>query len=133
MVLLLRKQECSFYGALLFLCSTLTVFITPLKKLACCNCWVIFLMMRSDVVNPQRLTSEPSEHSIAQLRSIKREFTVLDFIHLILQIGRKFTAMQRSALKHIRAPGETGGYSSTVDASVQQGRNKEKSRWTSEH
>ena len=34
--------------------------------------------------------------------------------------------MQKRALKHIRAPGETGGYSSTVDASVQQGRDKEK-------
>jgi len=58
-----------------------------------------FLMMRSDVVRPHRLTSKPSEHSFAILHTMIREFTVSDFVSLIQKLRRFWMAKVRSNLK----------------------------------
>jgi hypothetical protein len=74
-----------------------------------------FLMLRSDVTQPHRLTEEPSEHFFAILRTIVREFTLMDFLNLISKFDRYWLALQDGKLKSVR-DNSTAGYRSTVGA-----------------
>ena len=75
---------------------------------------LLFLMMRSDITRVHRLTSEPSEHSIGNLRAIKREFTTGDFIHMINKSNRLWISLSRSNLRHVRQQENVGGYAATM-------------------
>ena len=78
-----------------------------------------FLILRHDVTKPHRVTSEPSEHSIAHLRSFVREFTVLDLIQIINKMGRLLVAQFESNLLTVRNQNDTGGYAATVDNNIE--------------
>ena len=47
-----------------------------------------FSMLRSDVIRPGRITTEPSEHSIAFIQRIIPEGIVLDFCNSIRRISK---------------------------------------------
>ena len=77
---------------------------------------MVFLMLRDNVIRPDRLTSEPSEHSIAHMRGIIREFTVNELISIVNKIGRLWTAMFHSNLSCVRSQNSAGGYTATIDS-----------------
>ena len=57
-----------------------------------------FLMMRSDILEPHLLTSEPSENTNSMLRGIQRDFTVRGFT-IINKLHRIWTAMVKGNTK----------------------------------
>ena len=73
-----------------------------------------FIMLRSNIIRTHRVTSETSEHTIAKIRSFKREFTVSDIIDIIFKMDHLWMAMTRSQLLHIRNQNDTGGYCATL-------------------
>ena len=77
-----------------------------------------FICLRSDIIRPHRCTSEPSENSIVQLRSIVREFTTSELIKIISKINRFWVARFRSNLSTVRSVNKIGGYSATVETHV---------------
>ena len=48
----------------------------------------VCIMLRSDIINLGRLTTEPSEHSIVQLGAIERDSTVNDLISIVKKMAR---------------------------------------------
>ena len=58
-----------------------------------------FPLLNSNVLRTHWLTSKPSEHMIAHLRAIFREFSVLDSIYAVCKINRLLVAMNESNLK----------------------------------
>ena len=48
----------------------------------------VFILMRHDVIRPDRTTSEPSEHSFACMRRYEREFTMNGFISILEKLDR---------------------------------------------
>lgn len=70
-----------------------------------------FLIMVSDVRYPHRLTSEPSEHSIAIMQNLCREFTVNDLISVIQKLLRFHTAIANGNLSLQRSK---NGYVATA-------------------
>ena len=78
---------------------------------------MIFMMMRADVMNPSRLTSEPNEHVFGQLRTMDREFTVNKFVLLVEKLERRFKSILEGKLKSSRDPQK--GYAATFDTFLQ--------------
>jgi len=72
-----------------------------------------FLIMRADICQPHRLTSEPSEHTFAILRNMIREFTVLDFTNLIRKLDRFWISLMNGNLKAFRETRH--GYGATIN------------------
>mmetsp|Transcript_29457 Transcript_29457/g.28333 ORF Transcript_29457/g.28333 Transcript_29457/m.28333 type:complete len:118 (+) Transcript_29457:2303-2656(+) len=72
-----------------------------------------FMMMLTDVIRPDRLTSEPSELSIALIRHLCREFTVNDFVHIVQKLSRYWTSVSKGNLKVVMTFGASG-YVATV-------------------
>ena len=72
-----------------------------------------FIIMCQLSVRPHRLTSEPSEHSIAIMRRSCREFTVNDFISVVQKISRFHESSTQGDLILCRS-NETSGYLATV-------------------
>ena len=73
-------------------------------------------MLRSDIVRPSRITTEPSEHSIALIRRIIPEGTVNDFVNAISRMQRLWVAVTKSALKTVRGnDGSSQGYIATIN------------------
>jgi hypothetical protein len=58
-----------------------------------------FVMMRDNIMRPDHSTSEPSEHTYGSMRGICHEFTVNDFIHLVVKARRFLKAMADSNTK----------------------------------
>ena len=54
--------------------------------------FAMFLFLRSDAIRPHCLTSKPLDHTIAHLRMIIREFTVLVLVDAINQMHRLIVA-----------------------------------------
>ena len=73
-----------------------------------------FSMLRSNVISPGRITTELSEHSIAFIRRIIPEGTVLDFSNSIRRISKLQIAVASSSLLTIRN-GSGDGYLSTIN------------------
>ena len=61
-----------------------------------------FLLMRSDVVEPHRTTSEPVEHVFGNARSIDREFTVKTWGEIVRKIHERFRLMYKNDFQRIR-------------------------------
>ena len=78
-----------------------------------------FLMLREDVLQPHRLTSEPSEHTFALLRSMIREFTALDFLNLVRKLNRFWVGLKDGKLKFSRE--RNYGYGSTIESHFYRG------------
>ena len=74
-----------------------------------------FLLMRSDVIQIHRTTTEPSEHSNAIMRGIVREFSVLDFLSIINKLDSLWAAMVDGELKMVRDAKQASGYLSTIE------------------
>lgn len=72
-----------------------------------------FMMMLLDIIRPDRLTSEPSEHSTALTRNFCREFTVNDFVHIVQKLRQYWTSVSEKSLKVVRTS-EASGYVATV-------------------
>ena len=72
-----------------------------------------FMIMCQLSVRPRRLTSEPSEHSIAITRRFCREFTVNTFISVVQKLSRSHVPTIQEDLKLCRS-NETIGYLVTV-------------------
>ena len=70
---------------------------------------LMFLILRLDVVRPNRTTSEPSKHSIANIRAIKCNFNFLDLNHTIKKMDRLWVAAADSELKTSRDISEDRG------------------------
>ena len=87
-----------------------------------------FLILRHNVTKPHRVTSEPSEHSIAHRRSFVREFTVLDLIQIINKMGRLLVSQFESNLLTVRNQNDTDGYAATVDNNIESIDNNDISR-----
>ena len=71
------------------------------------NC---FLMMRSDVVEPHRTTSEPCEHVFGHSRSIHREYTVKVWGEIVRKLHERFRLIYKNGFQITREPGK--GYAS---------------------
>ena len=78
---------------------------------------LIFLFLWLGVVRPNRTTSEPFEHSIANTRAIKRDFNILDLTHTIRKMDRLWVTVADGNLKTSRDVYETRGYAATLAAS----------------
>ena len=52
-----------------------------------------FVIMRNDVSEPHLLTTEPSEHSNAILRGLRREFTIKDLLYMVSGMDRFWEAI----------------------------------------
>lgn len=85
-----------------------------------------FMILRSDVFRPSRITTEPSEHSIALIRKIIPEGTVKDFVNCIGRIARLWIAVTRSALHTTRKGALSQGYADTIDNHSMSAESKEK-------
>jgi len=71
-----------------------------------------FLLLRDDVKRPRNLTSEPAEHEFGSYRSKIREFSTLDFCHLVESNHRRNKMMFSSNLAPSRDPQK--GYQATT-------------------
>jgi hypothetical protein len=99
------------WTSFLFILHVDGVSITTKRNWASETISMVHVMMRSDVVKPYRLTSEPSEHSFASMRFIVREFTVNDFINIIQKMSRLWIASAKEQIKLVRD--RVTGYMST--------------------
>jgi hypothetical protein len=72
-----------------------------------------FLVMRSDVLNPRYLTSEPNEHTFGTMRAIKREFTVQEMCDIVDKLWRLLSGLFKGGLLKYRDPQK--GDSATFD------------------
>ena len=70
----------------------------------------IFLLMKDNVVQPDRATSEPCEHTFGHARSMSREFTVRDFCNLTDKITRRYDIFFKHNFVQSRDPQK--GYNS---------------------
>ena len=71
------------------------------------NC---FLLMRSDVIDPHRTTSEPCEHVFGHSRSIEREFTVKGWGQIVNKLHIRFKLMFRNNFKKKKCTITDKGY-----------------------
>jgi hypothetical protein len=72
-----------------------------------------FVMMRNDIIRPDHATSEPSEHTYGSMRGISHEFTMNDFIHLVVKAQQFLKAMADSNLKAV-CSSKTSGYQAII-------------------
>ena len=72
-----------------------------------------FMTMLSDVIRPDCLTSEPSEHSIALVRHFCRDFMVNNFVHIVKKLVQYWISVSKGNLKVVRTS-EVSGYIATV-------------------
>ena len=70
-----------------------------------------FLLLRNDIENPRNATSEPAEHEFGNYRTKAREFTTLDFCHLVSSNERRSNMMFASNFQPNRDPQK--GYQAT--------------------
>ena len=70
--------------------------------------------MRDDVIQSHRITSDPSENTFALLRTMVREFTVLDFENLVRKLDRFWIGLRNGRLKMSRHSCESDGYKTTI-------------------
>lgn len=71
------------------------------------NC---FILMRSDVVNPHRATSEPSEHTFGHARSIEREFTVKVWGQIVVKLHERYRLMYKNNFERKSCQRSSKGY-----------------------
>ena len=69
---------------------------------------LLFLVLRSDVPNIRRATSEPNEHFDGSLREILREFKVDELMRLVNKLMLKVNTMFKGNLVLRRSPGAFG-------------------------
>ena len=70
-----------------------------------------FLLLRNDIEKPRNATSEPAEHEFGNYRTKAREFTTLDFCHLVSNNERRSNMMFASNFQPNRDPQK--GYQAT--------------------
>ena len=106
-----RERVTMLWSSLLFFLHIEGVHPTTKKNWIMECVGLSFLILRSDVCQPHRLTSEPSEHTFAILRNMIREFTVLDFSRLIMKLDRMWLTVMKGKVKIFR---NSGGYGATA-------------------
>lgn len=82
---------------------------------------VLFLVTRSDVYQIRRATSEPNEHVYGMVRTIRREFTVEQFVDIVNKIAIRMNAIFESGLATSRNRGK--GYSATFNNFIETTKN----------
>jgi hypothetical protein len=85
------------------------------------NC---FLMMRSDVVEPHRTTSEPCEHVFGHGRSIHREYTVKVWGDIVRKLHERFRLIYKNGFQTTREPAK--GYASLAKSGNDRNKKNEK-------
>ena len=113
-----QQRVTMLWSSLLFLLNVDGVHTTTKRNWVTEIVSLSFIIMQDDVIRPDYCTSEPSEHSIGNLRMMMREFTVNDLISMISKIERMWHAMFTSNLLMVRLKSETDGYVATIDAST---------------
>jgi len=59
---------------------------------------LVFLISCNDVYHPRFLMTEPLEHLFGDLRTMRREFTVLEFMDMIRKLARRYEAIAKGNL-----------------------------------
>ena len=96
-----KTREMMLWSSLIFILHIDGAHITTKKNFIMTTIYLMFLMMRSDITRVHRLTSKSSEHSIGNLRAIKKEFTVGDFIHMMNKYNHLWIAQKKEkSLSH---------------------------------
>ena len=91
-----------------------STFLTNQRNIALESIALLFLILRSDVPNIRRATSEPNEHFYGLLRQMLREFKTDELVHLVNKLMQKVNAMFRGNIVPRRSSGAHGhGYLST--------------------
>ena len=91
-----------------------STFLTNQRNIALESIALLFLILRSDVPNIRRATSEPNEHFYGLLRQMLREFKTDELVHLVNKLMQKVNAMFRGNLVPRRSSVAHGyGYLST--------------------
>ena len=82
----------------------------------------VFLTLQRDVTKPGLATSEGAEHTHGMLRTVRREFTMLEFIQMIAKVTRRLNLMFRNDYLATRDPQK--GYASTFRAFIELSRDE---------
>ena len=90
-----------------------STFLTNQRNIALESVALLFLVLRSDVPNTRRATSEPKENFYGLLRQFLLEFKVDELVHLVNKFMLKVNAMFKGNLVPQRSPGASKGYLST--------------------
>jgi len=109
-----NERIVMLWSSLVFMIHIDGAFITTKRNLINECIGLCFLIMRDDVIQPHRLTSEPSEHTFALVRTMVREFTVLDFENLVRKLDRFWIGLRNGRLKMSRHGCESDGYKTTI-------------------
>ena len=75
-----------------------STFLTNQRNIALESVALLFLILRSDVPNIRRATSEPNEHFYGLLRQLLREFKVDEMVHLANKLMLKVNAIFKGNL-----------------------------------
>jgi hypothetical protein len=110
-----REVRVTFiWSSMLFFTSMKGVSMITKRNIVSASIGLVFLILRSDVEHPRRLTSEPGEHQFGCMRTIQREFTVKGMLEISMRMGRKIRAMVEAGLNKFRD--RQKGYSSTFNS-----------------
>ena len=87
------------------------------------NC---FLMMRSNVVEPHWITSEPCEHMFGHGRSTNGEYTVKVWGVIVCKLHERFRLIYKNGFQRTREPSK--GYASLAKSGNDRNKKNEKRR-----
>ena len=90
-----------------------STFLTNQRNIALESIALLFLILRSDVPNIRRATSEPNEHFYGLLRQMLREFKTDELVHLVNKLMLKVNALFKGNLVPRRSSVGQKGYLST--------------------
>ena len=113
-VLTSKQRVTMLWSALIFFVHVDGAHITTKRNIINEIIGMCFLILREDVIQPHRLTSEPSEHSFAILRCMIREFTVLMFIYLVHKLDRLWIGLTKGNLRVKRQKVSANGYFGSI-------------------
>jgi hypothetical protein len=90
--------------SMIFVTSIDQISMITKRNFVCAAIPLCFLAMMDDICNLQLLTEEPGEHAFGSFRSMNREFTVMNMIHLVEKMRRRMAAIYRGDLQTCRNP-----------------------------
>ena len=108
-----KERISMLWSSFLFLLHVDGASIVTKRNWASESVSMCFMMMYQAVIRPHRLSSEPSEHSIAIMRNLCREFTVNDLISVVSKLSGYQQEMREGNLALTRTS-EASGYIATL-------------------